>query len=545
MSKPLSIAPLLDGLRAKRLTTAAALALAGLVVAPVAYAETPADTLVIANTIDDLKVLDPAESFEFSGGDVVNNLYDKLVELDPKTLKMGPGLAKSWDVSEDGKTFTFKIDTSRKFASGNPVTADAVAWSLQRVVKLDKTPSFIITQFGLTRDNVETNIKKVDDETIEIVTDRPYAPSFLYNALTADVAGIVDMKLAMEHASGDDLGNEWLKTHSAGAGPYTLRQWKPNESVILDASENYPTPPALKRVYVRHVPEPATQRLLLERGDIDIARNLTPEDVAAVEKNDKLKVEDSPRGRLYYISGNQKMKELATPGVMQAIKYLIDYDGISNSLLKGQVVVNQQFLPIGFLGAIKDKPFKLDVEKAKKMLADAGYPDGFTVELLVRNAQDRLAIAQSVQNTLGQAGIKADIRPATGAEVLSIYRARNAELTLEVWGPDYPDPNTNASVFAENADNSDAAQLTGNLSWRNAYAAEATTKMAEAAVVERDIDKRARMYEDMQKLGNEKSPFVIMFQQQEQDGMKKGVEGFNPGGAVSSAFYRAVTKSAQ
>ena len=520
-------------------------AAAGLLAVPSAFAETPADTLVIANTIDDLKVLDPAESFEFSGGDVINNLYDKLLELDPKTLKLGPGLAKSWDVSNDGKTFTFKIDTSRKFASGNPVRAEDVVWSLRRVVKLDKTPSFIITQFGLTKDNVDQNITKIDDETVQMVVDRPYAPSFLYNALTADVASIVDEKLAMEHASGDDMGNEWLKTHSAGSGPYTLRGWKPNESVIMEANETYPNKPAMKRVYVRHVPEPATQRLLLERGDIDIARNLTPEDISAAESNPKLKVEDSPRGRIYYLAGNQKMKELATPGVMQAIKYLVDYDGMANSFLKGQVVINQQFLPIGFLGAIEDKPFKLDVEKAKKMLADAGYPDGFSVELLVRNAQDRLAIAQSLQNTLGQAGIKVNIHPATGSEVLSIYRARKAELTLEVWGPDYPDPNTNASVFAENPDNSDAAQLTGNLSWRNSYAAKETTPMAEAAVVERDTDKRAKMYEDMQRIGNEKSPFVLMFQQQEQDGMQKNVTGFSTGGAVSSAFYKAVTKSGE
>ncbi|MEX6507588.1 ABC transporter substrate-binding protein [Jiella sp. M17.18] len=526
------------------LAAGALVSAAALSVSP-ALAETPADTLVVANTIDDLKSLDPAESFEFSGGDVINNVYDKLVELDPQTLKMVPGLAKSWSVSDDGKTFTFKIDTSRKFASGNPVRAEDVVWSLRRIVKLDKTPSFIITQFGLTKDNVDQTIKQVGDDSVTITTDRPYAPSFLYNALTADVGGIVDEKLAMEHASGDDMGNAWLKTHSAGAGPFVLRGWKPNESVIMEADPNYPTKPAMKRVYVRHVPEPATQRLLLERGDIDIARNLTPEDIKAVQSNDKLKVQDSPRGRIFYLAGNQKMKELATPGVMQAIKYLVDYDGMANSFLKGQVVINQQFLPIGFLGAIDDKPFKLDVAKAKKMLADAGYPNGFSVELLVRNAQDRLAIAQSLQNTLGQAGIKVNIHPATGSEVLSIYRARKAELTLEAWGPDYPDPNTNASVFAENPDNSDAAQLTGNLSWRNSYAAKETTPMAEAAVVEKDTEKRAKMYEEMQRIGNEKSPFVLMFQQQEQDGEQKDVKGFSTGGAVSSAFYKDVTKSAK
>ncbi|MEF2071493.1 ABC transporter substrate-binding protein [Consotaella aegiceratis] len=513
--------------------------------APLALAETPADTLVIANSIDDLKTFDPGESFEWSGQDGINNMYQKLIGIDPETKELVPGVAKDWSVADDGVTYTFTIDTGLKFASGNPVRPEDVVWSLRRAVKLDKTPSFILTQFGFTPDNVDETITAPGDDTVQIVTDKPYAPSFFYNALTAEIGSIVDEKTVMEHAEGEDMGNAWLATHSAGSGPYTLRGWKPNESVLLEANENWPGDLAMKRVFVRHVPEPATQRLLLEKGDVDVARNLTPEDISAIEGNDALKVVTEQRGRIFYLAANQLVEPLANVKVLQAIKYLIDYKGMADTILKGQVAVHQTLLPAGFLGAIDDTPYELNVDKAKELLAEAGYPDGFEVELLVRNEKIRTDMAQAIQATLGQAGIKANIRTATGSEVLSAFRGRKTELTLESWGPDYPDPNTNASVFAANPDNSEEAQLTGNLSWRIAYPAEETTKMVEDAVVEKDTEKRKEMYAEIQRTNQELSPFTYIFQLQEQDGAAKGVDGFGMGGAVSSAFYWPVTKSAE
>ncbi|WP_244498193.1 ABC transporter substrate-binding protein [Aureimonas ureilytica] len=509
-----------------------------------ALAETPADTLVIANGIDDMKSLDPAESFEFSGQDQINNIYETLVEIDPNTLKPIPGLASSWSVSEDGRTYTFKMAEGRKFASGNPITAEDAAFSLQRVVKLDQTPAFILTQFGLTKDNVDQTVKAVDASTLQIVTDKPYAPSFLYNALTAEVGSIVDKAVVMEHA-GEDFGNSWLDTHSAGSGAYVLRAWKPNESVVLDANPNFNHEVAMKRVFVRHVVEPATQLLLLQKGDVDVARNLGPTDIAVIEKDANLKIQTELRGQVYYLSGNQKDEILAKPKVMEAVKYLIDYDGITSQLLKGQEQTHQSFLPAGFLGAIEDKPFKLDVAKAKALLAEAGYPNGFETEILIRNEKERVDIAQAIQGTLAQAGIKAALRSVTGAEALSIYRARNHKLTLQTWGPDYPDPQTNASVFASNPDNSDAGNLVGNLAWRNAYPATVTTPMVAAAVIEKDEAKRAGMYEEMQRHEQMASPIAVLFQRSEQPALRKGVDGFHTGGAVASAFYWTVTKAAK
>ena len=126
-------------------------------------ATTPADTLVIAKNIDDMITLDPAEAYEFTGIEVIANMYDRIMRFEPTDItKLVPGVAESYSVSDDGKTFTFKIRPGQKFASGNPLTADDAAFSLQRVIKLDKNPAFLISQLGWTKDNVDQMVKVVD-----------------------------------------------------------------------------------------------------------------------------------------------------------------------------------------------------------------------------------------------------------------------------------------------------------------------------------------------------------------------------------------------
>jgi peptide/nickel transport system substrate-binding protein len=126
-------------------------------------AATPKDTLVVTWAIDDIITMDPAESFEISAGEVMGNTYDRLLRYDVNDpSKLVPDVAKSWTVSPDDKTYTFEIKPGLKFASGNPLTAEDVAYSLQRAVMLDKTPAFILTQFGFTKENVKDRIRAVD-----------------------------------------------------------------------------------------------------------------------------------------------------------------------------------------------------------------------------------------------------------------------------------------------------------------------------------------------------------------------------------------------
>jgi peptide/nickel transport system substrate-binding protein len=363
------------------------------------------------------------------------------------------------------------------------------------------------------------------------------------NCLTATIAYIVDSEVVKSHEVDGDWGNAWLKTNSAGSGAYTLVNWKPNESYTLQANPDFFRGEApMKRVIVRHIDESATQRLLLEKGDVDIVRNLSTEDIASVEANSSLAVDSDLRGRIMYLGLSQKNEILANPKVAEAIKYLVDYDGMGNSFLKGQYVPHQAFLPLTYLGELKDKPYSLDVDKAKALLAEAGYPDGFDIEMNVRTDQDRISIAQSLQSTFAKAGINVTINQGTGKQVLGLYRARTFDIALEAWGPDYPDPHTNADTFAHNPDNRDEAQLTGKLAWRISWDIPEMTKATAAAVEEGDTDKRRQMYIDIQKDFQRTAPFVMMFQKIEQIARLNNVKDFVTGSAITAAYYWTVTK---
>ena len=511
-----------------------------------AAAETPKDALIIAATIDDITSLDPAEVFEFSGGDVANNVYDTLLSIDPKALDKGyvPGVAESWSVSPDGLTYVFRIRPNQKFHSGNPLTADDVVFSMARAVKLNKTPAFILNQFGLSKDTVDQKVRKTGPLEVTMTIDKPFAPSMVLNCMTATVTSIVDMKVAMANQKDGDFGYEWLKTHSAASGPYKLVNWKAADGYTLERADgSWQGNATLRRVIVRHVAETANQRLLLTKGDIDVARDLSPDDVAAVAKDPNLKIQDDLKGRITYFSLNMKNPTLAKPKVIEAIKYLVDYDGIRATIVKGRAVVHQSFLPRTFLGAIDDAPYRLDVAKAKQLLAEAGHPNGFSTTMDVRSGFPTTELAQSIQSTFSQAGIKLEIIPGDGRQTLTKYRARTHDIYIGSWGPDYPDPHTNADTFARNPNNTDDAKLTGLLAWRNAWDIPEMTRRTDAAVLEKDNARRAQMYGDIQRDHQRSSPFIIMYQQLLQTGVRKNVQGFHTGGPVSSAYYWTAKKS--
>ncbi|RVP15850.1 ABC transporter substrate-binding protein, partial [Sinorhizobium meliloti] len=161
--------------RFRVLAASAALAMAMGAAQP-AFAETPKDTLVEGFAFDDIITMDPGEAFELSTAEMTSNTYSLLVRLDLNdTSKVVGDLAESWTVSDDGLTYTFKLKSGMKFASGNPITAEDVAYSFERAVKLDKSPAFILTQFGLTGDNVTEKAKAADAETFVFTVDQPYA----------------------------------------------------------------------------------------------------------------------------------------------------------------------------------------------------------------------------------------------------------------------------------------------------------------------------------------------------------------------------------
>jgi peptide/nickel transport system substrate-binding protein len=251
-----------------------------------AQAATPKDTVVIASQIDDLITMDPGEAYEISAQILLSNVYDRLLRYEAEDLtKLAGGVAESWSFSEDPKTYTFKLRPNQKFESGAPVTAEDMAFSLQRVVLMNKTPAFLFTQLGWSKDNVKDLIKALNPATLQFKIVNDYAPSLVLNLMATVAASVVEKKVALANEKNGDLGNEWLKTHSATSGAYKLISWKANESVTLEANPSYRLHAKTKRVIVRHVPEPATQLLMVEKGDIDMAWNLQADQLKSLVGN--------------------------------------------------------------------------------------------------------------------------------------------------------------------------------------------------------------------------------------------------------------------
>jgi peptide/nickel transport system substrate-binding protein len=316
--------------------------------------------------------------------------------------------------------------------------------------------------------------------------------------------------------------------------------WKPKDAVVLEANPDfYRGAPKVKRLIVRHIPEPAAQRLLLEKGDIDIARDLTADQVKTVRVNKDLTVSTVEKTNIYYLGLNTKNEILAKPKVWEAMRWLIDYQAMGTTFLDGYFGVHQSFLT-GELG-LKDKPYHLDVDKAKALLAEAGYPDGFSIDLDVANTDPYPDIGLSLQSTFAKAGIKVKLAQSDMAQMLTKYRARNHQVVLGIWSPDYIDPHSTTDFFVRNTDNSDSA-TNKTAAWRNAWDIPQLSVVTEQAMTEKDETKRKQTYIEQQKAVQQNSPIIVMFQLTENTLMRKNVSGFVSGPSFDTAVYWTIQK---
>ena len=497
------------------------------------------DSLVVATTLQDLVTLDPAEIFEFAGMEYAYNTYNTLVTYDPQSPEKIEGeIAESWAFSDDGKTLTFKIRPGIKFSSGNPLTAEDVVFSLQRTVILGKQSSQVLTQFGFTAQNVHQKIHSPDAQTVVLEMDEPYAETLVLYCLNSTAGAIVDKKEVLQHEVEGDLGHKWLKTHHAGSGPFRLGVWKPNEVLTLVSSAGYfRGEPKLKKIIFQHLPDPASGVLMLEKGDVDILRNvdMSPEQVDSLKGRADLK--RVPQGFTRYMILNQKNKHLKIPEVQQAIRHLIDYEGIVQSISKGDSFIHQCFIPKGFFGALNENPYTYDPEKAKALLEKVGLKDGFSITLETTSSE----MGQALQAGFAKGGISLTVHHGDSKQVLTKIRERRYEMGLALWGPDYFDPHANAATFARNPDNSDNAREK-TVAWRAAWEIPELTKTTESAILESDPKKRAALYGEIQKKLLE-SPIINMFQQDRVVFMARNIKGVVFGNASNKILYEHAYKT--
>lgn len=508
----------------KRALMACAVTLAAL---DPAAAATPKDQLVIAIMMTTMRGLDPHEINQLEAAEVVANLYDRLISLPPDDItKPQPSLAESWAISDDGKTFTFKIRQGVTFHSGNPVTARDVEWSLHRLVKLGLAPSTDLRQWGFSAKNVDQLIRATDDQTLVLETPEVWNPNLILYSLASYSTSIVDSKFLASKEKDGDWARNYLQTADAGSGPYSLVTWRSNQLLIADAFTDYwKGEPAMKRVYMGHVPESSAQRLQIDAGDVDVATRLSSTDLSGLERDGKVTVQKVPGFGFYYLALNQKDEILSNPKVREAFRYLIDYDGLAGSVMKYYGIKQQTIIPGGLPGASADMPYKLDIDKAKQLLAEAGYPEGFSKVYFAQPGTPESEVGISLQNTAAKAGIKLDLQIG---DQIGKFRARQFELFSSRTGERLPDPHAVLQSYATNANNADNAKLAGLVAWRSAWdVPKDIQSMVTAAAHETDQEKRDELYARINEAYLRSSPaLVTSFQRTDPKAVRNEVKGY-------------------
>ena len=517
----------------RRATRFSSFFLAGLLgAATAAMAKTPADTFVVASNLSQIITLDPAAINEGAANGFVRQACDALIALDPNDAsKVVPGVAESWTVSPDGAKYTLKIRKGLKFPSGNPVTADDIVWAIRRNLQLNLANAQRLREWDITKDNVDTVVKAEDAMTLAIMPTRPWAPGlFLFAFTDLRVAPVLDRKEVMAHEANGDLGNKWLATHSACLGPFRITTWRPQDILMLERNDGYwRRKVAMKRIVVRHVPEAGAQRLMLEQGDVDFAADIDPADFKALEKSPNVRLETSPTLLISYMMFNMNDPRFRNPKLFEAFRYLIDYQGLEATLVKGYSVTRQSPVPVGVFGALPKSymPYKLDIEKARKLLAEAGYPNGFTAEFSILNNFPYPDIAQHIQQNAEKVGVKLNIVQMIGAQLYQKARARKFELYLAGYGFNYPDANNIFLRHAYNPDNTEQSKDTISIAWRAGWdPGREFNDAIRAAQVERDQNKRRAIYEDLQRKHNANSPIIYLFQRLSVNALGKDVRVF-------------------
>lgn len=434
---------------AKRMGLAALLATSALVPAKLAFADTPTNGGdIIVTYKDDIATLDPAVGYDWQNWSMINALFSRLVDYKPGTTELGPALADSYDVSDDGKIYTFKLHPGVKFTNGREVTAADVKWSIERAVN-PKTQGpgagffhSIVGADKMTAGTADTmeGITAVDDHTVKFTLSQPDA-TFL-NVLALNFASVVP-KEAVEAANGD------FGKHPVGSGAFTLKEWTIGQRLVFQKNPDYfvKDRPHVDSFTVEVGQEPLVALLRLQKGEVDIAGDgIPPAKYLEMKKSAEFEgmIVDRQQLETSYVTLNTQVKPFDNAKVRQAVNMAINKDRIVR-IINGRATPAGQVLPPLMPGYDQNyKGYAYDPEKAKALLAEAGLKDGFSTQIYTSNTDPQPRITQAIQQDLAAIGVKAEIKAVANPNVIAAGGTQGQAPMVWSgglgWIADFPDP---------------------------------------------------------------------------------------------------------
>ena len=489
----------------------------GLALAAAPAAAQPAGTLVVGLVAEPVN-LDPAQVTDINSSRVGRRIVETLVTFPEENTQLVPGLAESWTISKDGLQYTFKLRAGIKFHDGTPLDAAAVKFSIERQIhpdhpaaKLGKYP-FANYFFG----NVKA-VEVLSDARVAFLLKEPRA-SFLA-ILTAGAASIVSPTAVMKWGTDYAL-------HPVGTGPFRYVSWDRGQRVVLEKNPAYwKYPVKIERVIYRPIVEDQARLTELLTGTLDLIVGVPADFVAQLESNAKVALLKQVGMHVWYLGINNQKKPFDDKRVRQALNYAVNKDAIVRDVLKGTGAPSRgPVLPGTWAADPALKAYPYDPERAKKLLAEAGYANGFSTTLWVPESgsgmQAPVAMSTVMQSNLKAVGVNVTLQTMEWGAYLARLRSKEQELFALSWmaGTEDPDmvmyPLLHSSQWTPNGPN--------RALYRNARFDELLGQARQTT----DQAKRTALYREAQRILVDDAPWIFVDHEIQIAALSKRVQGF-------------------
>ena len=475
-----------------------------------AASESANGTTVVVAMGSGFSTLDPGYVYEKYPPLVINACYENLFKFYTNDGAPEPCLAEDYNFSDGGLTLTVTLKDGITFASGNPMTSADVAFSINRCKNLQSNPSFMC-------DTIES-IETPDDKTVIFHLTQP--DSAILSKLTYSSLAILDSAVVKENggtdaedASSADTAQDYLNTTSAGSGMYVMTSYIPDQEVVLEKNPNYwGEGTNVDKYIIRIQPDSNTQMMTLSTGDIDVAMNMTDDTMAELEGQENIQLINGATKTLGFVMMNMNEEyggPVSDPLVQQAIRKALNYANFQTICGEGSVTP-YSLIQVGFMGSKGERAADYtNIEEAKELLAEAGYADGFDIDLTVCDLDMEgillTDLAQLIKSDLAQIGINVNIvAQPWAAGYGDAYRDGTLGFTVMYWGIDYNDPNVQLEFLP-------GATVGLRAGW-TADMDQELAAMYEEAMAATDNDARVAVLEKIQDAMYENGPFIMAVQ---------------------------------
>ena len=478
-----------------------------------AGAGTAKDTLVIAQGAD-AKSLDPHASNDNPSSRIRVQIYDRLMELDDNGVPQ-PMLAESWERPDD-KTIIFHLRKGVKFHNGDEMKASDVKFSLERALASPEVAEIIS---GIN------SVEVLDDYTVKVTTEKPMAA--ILNNLAHTTIAILSEKATKE--AGDKFGQNPI-----GTGPYKFVSWQSGDRITLEAFPEYwqgeaPT----KNVIFRNIVEDTNRTIGLETGELDIVYDIQGMDKNKLKDDDRFVLIEGPQASMTYLGFNMKKEPYNNPKVREAISYAIDQKPIIDTVFLGAGEAANSIIGPNVWGYYDVEKFTQDIEKAKALLAEAGFPNGFKAKIWVNDNPVRRDIAVILQDQLKQIGIDLAIETVEWGAFLDGTARGDHEMFLLGWGTVTRDPDYGIYELVSTA-------TMGSAGNRSFYSNPTVDKLLEEGRTELDPEKRKVIYKEIQEIIRKDIPMYMIIYPLQNVVTQKNIKNFKLDSAQSHKIYGVI-----